>query len=59
MIRFIAILAALITSVAALHLVPGLDGSPIELNIRNSLHVIGFAAVTAIMFRAIDRKSVV
>lgn len=37
-------------AVAAGHLVPGIDGSLIEQNIRDSLHVIGFAAVAWIIF---------
>jgi VanZ family protein len=39
------------------HLVPGLDSSQIEINIRNALHVVGFATVTALIFRLIDANS--
>jgi hypothetical protein len=39
------------------HLVPGLDSSQIEINIRNALHVVGFAAVTVLIFRLIDANS--
>ena len=47
LLLFVAILAG---GVAAAHLIPGIDGSEIERNIRDSLHVIGFAGVAWILF---------
>jgi len=43
-------LALLASAVAVAHLVPGIDGSEVERNIRDSLHVIGFAGVAWIIF---------
>lgn len=43
-------LVLLAGAVAAAHLVPGIDGSVIERNIRDSLHVIGFAGVAWVIF---------
>ena len=37
-----------------MHLLPGLDGSWLERNVRDALHVIGFAVMTALFFRLID-----
>jgi len=43
-------LVLLAGAVAAGHLLPGIDGSELERNIRNSLHVIGFAGTAWIIF---------
>ena len=43
----------LTAAVAAIHLIPGLDGSRVESGIRDSLHVVGFAVVAAVMFKVI------
>jgi len=40
----------LASAVAVMHLLPGLDANVAEGGIRNSLHVVGFAAVAAIVF---------
>ena len=37
-------------SVSAAHLIPGIDGSEVERNIRDSLHIIGFAGVAGLIF---------
>jgi VanZ family protein len=53
-VRNSILILALFAGAMAFHLVPGLDSSQIEINIRNALHVVGFAAVTALVFRLID-----
>lgn len=45
------VLIAIVASAG--HLIPGLDRSFIETDIRNSLHIIGFAAVAAIVFELV------
>jgi len=40
-------------AVPVAHLMPGLDGSEIELHIRDSFHVIGFAVVGSLIFELI------
>jgi len=47
---FLVVIAVL---VVAGHFTPGLDGSLIENGLRNSLHVIGFAAVAAVVFETL------
>jgi hypothetical protein len=37
--------------VIAMHLLPGMDKSAIQQEVRNALHVVGFAVVAAIMFQ--------
>ncbi len=44
-------LAVLALAVVLLHLTPGLDKSHVEIQVRNSLHVIGFAAVALLTIR--------
>lgn len=48
--QFLALPVLLAGSVAAAHLIPGIDGSEVERNIRDSLHIIGFAAVAGLIF---------
>jgi len=43
----------LVAAVAATHLIPGLDGSRVESEIRNALHVVGFAVVAAVVYELI------
>lgn len=51
--RLLLVPMLLAVAVAAAHLMPGLDGSTVEGGIRNSLHVIGFAGVAAILYEVI------
>ena len=46
-------LILLATAVAAGHQLPGLAGSFVDVDIRNSLHIVGFAAVAAIVFELV------
>jgi len=46
-------LILLATAVAAGHLLPGLAGSFVDVDIRNSLHIVGFAGVAAIVFELV------
>ncbi len=48
--QFLALPVLLVGSVAAAHLIPGIDGSEVERNIRDSLHIIGFAGVAGLIF---------
>jgi len=48
--RFLALPVLLAGGVAAAHLIPGIDGSEVERNIRDSLHIIGFAGVAGLIF---------
>ena len=48
--QFLALPVLLAGSVAAAHLISGIDGSEVERNIRDSLHIIGFAAVAGLIF---------
>ena len=48
--QFLALPVLLAGSVAAAHLIPAIDGSEVERNIRDSLHIIGFAAVAGLIF---------
>ena len=50
-------LILLATAVAAGHLLPGLDGSFVDVDIRNSLHIVGFAAVAAIVFELVPASA--
>jgi len=44
----------LVTAVVLIgHLIPGLDATGVDHEIRNALHVIGFAVVTAVIFEAL------
>ena len=48
--QLLALPVFLAGSVAAAHLIPGIDGSEVERNIRDSLHIIGFAGVAGLIF---------
>lgn len=49
-VRYSVIAALLVSTVPAAHLMPGLDGSEVETRIRDSFHVVGFAAVAWALF---------
>ena len=51
--RVFIVLLLLTAAVAAIHLMPGLDGSRVESEIRNALHVVGFAGVAAVVYEII------
>lgn len=52
------VLPLLAISVVTMHVLPGLDGSFAEANIRDALHVLGFAGVAAILFEVVPASPV-
>jgi VanZ family protein len=48
--------ALIILAVVIGHLLPGLDATEIDREIRNSLHVIGFAVIAAVIFEALPMR---
>jgi VanZ family protein len=54
-----AVVAALVTAAVVIgHLLPGLDATEIDHEIRNALHVIGFALVAAVIFESLRTTAV-
>ncbi len=51
--HLLVVLVLLAAVVAVAHLLPGLDDSFVDVDIRNSLHIVGFAGVAAIVFELV------
>jgi len=51
--RLIVVATLITVAVVIGHLLPGLDATEIDREIRNSLHVIGFAFIAAVIFEAL------
>jgi len=54
--HLLIVLSLLAAVVVAGHLVPGLSGSFVDVDIRNSLHIVGFAGVAAIVFELVPQS---
>jgi hypothetical protein len=52
-LRLIVVATLITVAVVIGHLLPGLDATEIDREIRNSLHVIGFAFIAAVIFEAL------
>ena len=52
-LRLIFVATLVTVAVVIGHLLPGLDATEIDREIRNSLHVIGFAFIAAVIFEAL------
>lgn len=52
----VVLIVLLVAAVIFGHLLPGLDATEIDREIRNALHVIGFALVAAVIFEALPMR---
>ena len=57
LIRLIAVSLLVTAAVVVAHLLPGLDSTEVEREIRNGLHLIGFALIAAIIFEALPMRT--
>ena len=58
-VRYWFLLILLLTVIPVMHLLPGLDGSTIERQIRDALHIVGFGAVAWLLFDIVPYRPVV
>jgi VanZ family protein len=56
-LRIVAVAILLTVAVVIGHLLPGLDTAEIHREVRNALHVIGFALIAAVVFESLSMRA--